>query len=74
MTAEYGPNDIGSERWLRERFPDKDWHHHPRSDGGTDLCDGTPSDCDQSPANFVLDDEFKPYFADDHNDREQTDE
>lgn len=36
---------IGSEGWLRERFPDKDWHRHPRTDGGVDLCDGTPSDC-----------------------------
>lgn len=36
---------IGSEDWLRERFPDKDWHRHPRTDGRTDLCDGTPSDC-----------------------------
>lgn len=38
-------SDIGSESWLRERFPDKDWHRHPRTDGRTDLCDGTPSDC-----------------------------
>jgi hypothetical protein len=38
-------NDIGSESWLRDRFPDKDWHRHPRTDGRTDLCDGTPSDC-----------------------------
>lgn len=37
--------DICSEGWLRERFPDKDWHRHPRTDGRTDLCDGTPSDC-----------------------------
>ncbi len=36
---------IASEGWLRERFPDKEWHRHPRSDGRTDLCDGTPSDC-----------------------------
>jgi hypothetical protein len=36
---------IGSENWLRERFPEKDWHRHPRMDGRTDLCDGTPSDC-----------------------------
>lgn len=39
------PLDIGSESWLRERFPDKDWHRHRRTDGRTDLCDGTPSDC-----------------------------
>lgn len=38
-------SDIGSEDWLRERFPEKDWHRHPRTDGRTDLCDGTPSDC-----------------------------
>jgi len=38
-------SDIGSETWLSERFPEKDWHRHPRTDGGTDLCDGTPSDC-----------------------------
>lgn len=31
--------------WLRERFPEKDWHRHQRTDGGADLCDGTPSDC-----------------------------
>lgn len=37
--------DIGTEGWLRERFPDKDWHRHQRTDGRTDLCDGTPSDC-----------------------------
>lgn len=36
---------IGSEAWLRERFPEKDWHRHPRTDGRFDLCDGTPSDC-----------------------------
>lgn len=40
-----GLADIGSEAWLRERFPDKDWHRHPRTDGRADLCDGTPSDC-----------------------------
>jgi hypothetical protein len=39
------PEDIGTEPWLRERFPEKDWHRHPRTDGRTDLCDGTPSDC-----------------------------
>lgn len=38
-------SDIGSEGWLRERFSDKDWHRHRRTDGRTDLCDGTPSDC-----------------------------
>lgn len=38
-------HEIGSESWLRERFPDKDWHRHRRTDGGFDLCDGTPSDC-----------------------------
>ena len=43
MQADSG--QIGSEAWLRERFPDKDWHRHPRTDGRTDLCDGTPSDC-----------------------------
>lgn len=37
--------DIGTEAWLREKFPEKDWHRHPRTDGRTDLCDGTPSDC-----------------------------
>lgn len=36
---------IGSGPWLKEQFPDKDWHEHPRTDGRTDLCDGTPSDC-----------------------------
>ena len=36
---------IGSLAWLRERFPDKDWHRHRRSDGRFDACDGTPSDC-----------------------------
>lgn len=41
--------DIGNEAWLRERFPDKDWHRHRRYDGGTDLCDGTPSDCQSKP-------------------------
>lgn len=41
--------EIGSEAWLRERFPEKDWHHHPRTDGGLDLCDGTPSDCADRP-------------------------
>jgi hypothetical protein len=40
---------IGNEAWLRERFPEKDWHHHPRTDGRTDLCDGTPSDCASRP-------------------------
>lgn len=40
---------IGSESWLRERFPEKDWHRHPRTDGRTDLCDGTPSDCTSRP-------------------------
>ena len=40
---------IGSEAWLRERFPDKDWHKHLRTDGRTDLCDGTPSDCASRP-------------------------
>lgn len=38
-------SEIGSEGWLRERFPAKDWHRHPRTVGGVDLCDGTPSDC-----------------------------
>ena len=37
---------IGSEGWLRDKFPDKDWHHHRRGQSGeTQLCDGTPSDC-----------------------------
>lgn len=36
---------IGSESWLREKFPEKDWHKHRRTDGRFDLCDGTPSDC-----------------------------
>lgn len=40
-----GIERIGTEPWLRERFPDKRWHRHPRTDGRTDLCDGTPSDC-----------------------------
>ncbi len=40
---------IGSEGWLRLNFPDKDWHRHPRTDGRTDLCDGTPSDCAERP-------------------------
>ena len=43
-TAE-GVAVIGTEGYLRERFPDKDWHRHARTDGRTDLCDGTPSDC-----------------------------
>jgi hypothetical protein len=38
-------SDIGSGGWLREHFPEKDWHRHPRTDGRTDWCDGTPSDC-----------------------------
>lgn len=38
--------NIGSESWLRERFPDKDWHRHWRGrSGDTQMCDGTPSDC-----------------------------
>lgn len=39
-------HQIGSGAWLRERFPEKDWHQHHRRDGGLDWCDGTPSDCD----------------------------
>lgn len=47
-------HEIGSAGWLRERFPEKDWHHHRRTDGGLDLCDGTPSDC-SSKAKLSLD-------------------
>lgn len=36
---------IGSGGWLRERFPEKDWHQHRRTDRRADWCDGTPSDC-----------------------------
>ncbi len=37
---------VADGRWLKERFPDKDWHQHRRGrDGSTQWCDGTPSDC-----------------------------
>lgn len=50
MLAKYGhmfmkAERIGSGDWLREQFPEKDWHQHPRTDGRTDWCDGTPLDC-----------------------------
>lgn len=31
--------------FLKAKFPQKDWHEHRRTDGRTDWCDGTPSDC-----------------------------
>lgn len=38
--------EIGSGAWLREQFPEKDWHQHWRGrSGDTQWCDGTPSDC-----------------------------
>jgi hypothetical protein len=36
---------VNNGSWLKEKFPDKDWHQHRRTDGRTDWCDGTPSDC-----------------------------
>jgi hypothetical protein len=36
---------LASEGWLRDRFPEKDWHRHRRTDGRFDICDGTSSDC-----------------------------